>query len=78
MTKKHFVELAQLVRDCKPQEHNGVRGTANSGQIYQWETMRDALASFCASQNPRFNRERWLAYINGECGPNGGTIKGGK
>ena len=31
-----------------------------------------ALAGFCASQNPAFKRKRWLAYIAGECGPNGG------
>jgi hypothetical protein len=37
--------------------------------------MRDALADFCASQNSRFDRERWLGYIAGECGPNGGKVK---
>ena len=36
------------------------------------------LADFCASQNPAFNRARWLAYIAGECGPGGGKVKGGK
>ena len=24
------------------------------------------------AQNPNFDRERWLAYVAGECGPNGG------
>jgi hypothetical protein len=24
-------------------------------------------------QNPRFNRERWIDYIKGLCGPNGGA-----
>ena len=33
------------------------------------------LATFCASQNPRFNRERWLDYIAGKCGPSGGAVK---
>jgi hypothetical protein len=43
--------------------------------------MRDALADFCAAQNSRFDRERWLgrcwndSYIAGECGPNGGKVK---
>jgi hypothetical protein len=32
-------------------------------------------ADFCQSTNPRFNRERWLAYIAGECGPNDGTVR---
>jgi len=35
----------------------------------------DALADFCQSQNSRFNHERWIGYINGKCGPNGGTVK---
>ena len=32
-----------------------------------------ALANFCAAQNPNFNRQRWLDYIAGHCGPNGGA-----
>jgi hypothetical protein len=35
----------------------------------------NALASFCKEQNPAFMRDRWLSYIKGECGKNGGTIK---
>ena len=35
----------------------------------------DALASFCKRQNCNFKRERWFAYIRGECGPSGGKIK---
>jgi hypothetical protein len=31
----------------------------------------NALADFCHSQNPNFNRSRWMGYIAGECGPNG-------
>ena len=31
---------------------------------------------FCAAQNLAFNRERWLAYTAGDCGPNGGKRKG--
>lgn len=33
-----------------------------------------ALANFLATQNPDFKGERWLDYINGKCGPNGGTL----
>lgn len=32
------------------------------------------LADFCIEQNGRFNRHRWLDYIKGECGPNGGKV----
>jgi hypothetical protein len=33
------------------------------------------LAEFCRDQNGRFNRERWLGYIAGTNGKNGGAIK---
>ena len=35
----------------------------------------ETLADFCKSQNPRFDRSRWLGYIAGENGPCGGTVK---
>jgi hypothetical protein len=33
------------------------------------------LADLLQSENPRFNRERWLGYIAGTNGPSGGTVK---
>ena len=68
MTKKHFIALADSIRDfnrksTKPASYNYT--PFNQGQI-------EMLAAFCAEQNPQFNRARWLAYIAGECGPNGG------
>ena len=24
---------------------------------------------------PRFNQDRWISYVQGKCGPNGGKIK---
>ena len=56
MTKQHFIALADSIRS---------NGTFTPGQI-------EALANFCAAQNPAYNRERWLAYVTGDCGPNGG------
>lgn len=64
MSKKDFIALADVVRgfdmEAAPET---VEGIINS------------LANFCASENPRFNRKRWLGYIAGECGPNGGKAK---
>jgi hypothetical protein len=37
--------------------------------------VRDALVVFCKSQNPNFNEFRWLEYLVGKCGPNGGTVE---
>ena len=61
MTKKNFIELANVIRN-----HNDCPDCAFTiGQISR-------LADFCQSQNPNFNRERWISYIAGECGPSGG------
>lgn len=64
MTKKHFIALADTIR-----EHNRVRNQFGDGFT---EVYLDTLADFCAAQNPNFNRERWLGYIAGTNGKNGG------
>jgi len=38
----------------------------------EWESARDNVASVCKSANAQFDRERWLSYIAGDCGPSGG------
>lgn len=63
MTKRHFIALADHLRSMT---HECPALTAS-----QLERMAD----FCQSQNPRFNRGRWIGYIKGENGPNGGKIK---
>lgn len=69
MTKKHFIALADFVRSHETIITGGCAlKTFNEEQI-------KALAEFLGSQNPRFNRERWIAYINGECGKNGGKTQ---
>lgn len=60
MSKKDFIALADHIKTS----------TANWTQEHL-----DVLASFCKSRNGRFMRERWLAYVRGECGPNGGKTK---
>lgn len=84
MTKKHFIELADCLK--KP----GMIPAAVERAIGQpdisddtveaikqrvLKAIADELADFCNAQNPNFNRQRWLEYIAGECGPNGGNIK---
>lgn len=80
MTKKHFIQLADTIKAQRPNPENAKKGTSIrdfiDGQLTQWEQMRDAIANFCQAQNPNFNRQRWLDYIEGKCGPNGGKIKG--
>ena len=72
MSKKHFIALAQVFMDTKPQPNGPTWDYAEA--ILQWERIRNALADFCEDQNPRFNRERWLGFIAGENGPNGGKV----
>lgn len=68
MTKKHFIALADMIK-----EHNRVLDTPQADKFTTYQL--ESLADFCHSTNPNFNRERWLAYIAGECGPNGGPRK---
>jgi hypothetical protein len=68
MSKKHFIALADAVRP--------VLEDSSKYYVSHSETrdnMVEALADFCRSQNHRFNRDRWLSYLRGECGPNGGA-----
>lgn len=70
MTNKHFIELADAIRSYN--EIAFPSGTNIASPLQFTHTQVLALADFCKSQNSQFNRERWLAYIAGECGPNGG------
>jgi len=70
MTKKHFIELANRIKAFNEPLKDPVRplaGNFTPNQIFM-------LADFCESQNPRFDRQLWLDYIAGRCGPNGGKI----
>src|SRR5437764_11277310 len=69
MSKKQFVALADSIR-----EHNRL-AQFNGESVFTLDQLA-ALARFCASVNPRFKRERWLDYIAGRCGPNGGAGAG--
>ena len=70
MTKKHFIALADAVV-----EHNRTKRTVFGGtvprQCFTVEQL-EALADFCAEQSPLFKRDRWLGYIAGTNGKNGG------
>lgn len=68
MSKKHFIALADMLR-----EHNVV---ADSNSTYTAFTpdQIEALAAYCRAQNSNFNKERWLGYIAGTNGKNGGKV----
>ena len=62
MTKQHFIALADWIRVDRQ-----ARPSSFTDDVVI------SLANFLSTQNPRFNRARWLDYVNGTCGPNGGT-----
>jgi hypothetical protein len=67
MTKKDFIALADTIR-AHNELQEGTTPNISFGPIHL-----NTLANFCQSQNPAFNRQRWLDYIAGKCGPNGGA-----
>jgi hypothetical protein len=71
VTKKYFIALADAIR-----EHNRIEQNAMgvSAKLFTQEHL-DTLADFCRSQNPAFMRDRWLGYIAGTNGKNGGEVR---
>ena len=63
VTKKQFIALADAIR-----EQNKVGQPFTLAQLTK-------LGAWCQRENPRFNWDRWINYIYGKCGPNGGKIK---
>lgn len=56
MTRKHFIALANAIR-----AHN--RYCVFNGEPVFLHEHLVTLADFCQSQNPMFNRQRWLDFI---------------
>ena len=68
MTKKHFIALADSMVAFF-ETNAGAEMDAMTRNV-----LINALADFCQSQNPNFNRERWLGYVAGTNGKNGGKL----
>jgi hypothetical protein len=66
MSKNDFIALADTIR-----AHN--RNCSLDEMFTKLQIA--ALAEFCREQNSDFKRDRWLQYINGKCGQNGGAIR---
>ena len=69
VSKKDFIALADALRESRP-----LFGQKDN-RLKQWQQDVETVAQACQSSNPRFMRERWLGYIAGECGSNGGKVK---
>lgn len=69
MSKQNFIALADAIR-----HHNKLAERGNGTQLFSRDQI-DTLAQFCRAQNGAFNYLRWIGYIDGLNGPNGGTTK---
>ena len=67
MSKKHFIALADALRQTRPADH------WDANKRVQWEMDVRVIADVLNQSNPRFNYSRWMDYVNGLCGPNGGA-----
>ena len=68
MSKKHFIRLADHLREMKPwfEREHGKRA---------FQHVVDMASRFCRESNPRFLPGRFEGYVYGQCGPNGGKVK---
>ena len=70
MSKKHFISLGNWIR-----EHNKISVTPGTSRTpFNMEHL-ETLSEFMRESNPRFNKERWIGFVLGHNGPNGGVIK---
>ena len=69
MTKQHFIALADWIRRDNVL---ALEDPLNSEHASFTRTQIESLASFCRSQSPRFDRQRWLDYVAGTHGPSRG------
>lgn len=78
MSKKHFIQLADSIKE-QFANLNAVPWTFDGERLAAVAAVEDtmhSIANVCAASSSKFNRERWLSYIKGECTANGGRVKG--
>jgi hypothetical protein len=66
MTKRDFVALADTLKGLE-------FDTATARQA-----ALDIVADALVARYPEFNRDVWVRYSLGECGPNGGALRQGR
>jgi len=76
LTRKHFNKLADMMASLRPREED------EDSIFFDWEDedellrkeaqrdlwlyIRERLATFCAEENPRFDRRKFMAACDGE------------
>lgn len=69
MTRKHFVELARILKNMKPTDcvMTNDELARDEAKRELWENMCNQMADFCHTFNNNFNRQRFLSA----CGVDG-------
>jgi hypothetical protein len=70
MSKKDFIIIADALRAVRA----SYAPHWDANLFRACDDNIKAIADTLAANYPRFNRSRWIDYVNGECGPNGGAI----
>lgn len=68
MTKANFIALADALKAQRPADHWDPNKKA------QWMLDVKAIANACKASSSKFKEDLWIAYVNGEVGPNGGKL----
>ncbi len=53
LTRKHFIELAEIFKSLEPD-------IGFSGERTAWENLRERIAEFCAKQNSQFDYDHFM------------------
>jgi len=75
MSKQDFIALADLLKATQPTasgEGYAYTDGLAQGERRHHEYITGKLADFCEQQGKGFKRQRWLEYIAGKVGANGG------
>lgn len=67
MSKKHFIALADALRESRPSHTHDVDELGHGPQTPQYtQWLRDCerIAAVCAASNPAFKRQIWLDYVS--------------
>ena len=70
ISKKDFIALADYIRGWNITQSSPLQDAFTDKPFTAAQI--EHLAKFCLAQNSNFNRERWMDYVAGNCGPNGG------
>lgn len=64
MSRKHFVDLADILKNMKPVNRNRLTKKEYKKNIDVWEETCSQMATFCSHHNRSFQRGRFM----GACG----------